>query len=213
MQIDLRFLPVWNRSTLIQKGSTQTAAIDYSFPELLTAEADGNRVVPAEVVEASLAGGRRDGAFWTTSVNVRQQVPSAAPTDILDMIEKLSQRFGINAKLIEEVVRAESNFNPHATSRAGAKGLMQLMDGTARMLNVTNSYDPEQNLTGGIRYLKSLLDSFHGNIKVALAAYNAGPNRVKRLGILTDEDFDQKQHLLPRETQRYVQKIYNRLYL
>lgn len=213
MQIDLRFLPVWNRSTLIQKGSTQTAAIDYSFPELLTAEADGNRVVPAEVVEASLAGGRRDGAFWTTSVNVRQQVPSAAPTDILDMIEKLSQRFGINAKLIEEVVRAESNFNPHATSRAGAKGLMQLMDGTARMLNVTNSYDPEQNLTGGIRYLKSLLDSFHGNIKVALAAYNAGPNRVKRLGIMTDEDFDLKQHLLPRETQRYVQKIYNRLYL
>ena len=88
---------------------------------------------------------------------------------------------------------------------------MQLMDSTARMLRVRNAYDPEQNLVGGTKYLRDLLQRFDGNVKVALAAYNAGPGRIQKLGIDTDEELEAKFSLLPQETQRYVEKITQRL--
>jgi soluble lytic murein transglycosylase-like protein len=97
-------------------------------------------------------------------------------------IHEPAQKYNLPAALIRGVIRAESNFDAAAVSRAGAQGLMQLMPGTARELGVVNPFDIEQNIDGGARYLRKMLDSFGGDIKVALAAYNAGPGTVEKHG-------------------------------
>jgi hypothetical protein len=93
-------------------------------------------------------------------------------------IRKAAETYRVDYALVKAVIKAESNFNPGAVSRKGAKGLMQLMPGTAAALGVTDSFRPEDNIYGGVRYLRYLLDLFNGDLKLALAAYNAGENAV-----------------------------------
>ena len=93
-----------------------------------------------------------------------------------------AQKHGVNPSLIKAVIQAESNYNANAVSRKGASGLMQLMPGTARSLKVNNSFDPKDNVAGGVKYLRFLLDTFHGDTSLALAAYNAGLNKVAKYG-------------------------------
>lgn len=178
-------------------------------------------VISKEQVLAELDGTNQQQNSWNSSLTYsspsldltsnKDESMTWGRQQIVDKIEQVSKRFGVNSSLVREVVRAESNFNPTATSHAGAKGLMQLMDDTARSVGVRNSYDPDQNLMGGTKYLGKLLDRYDGNVKVALAAYNAGSGRVRRAGIETDEDFDRLAAYLPQETQRYVAKITTKL--
>lgn len=105
---------------------------------------------------------------------------NASRAEIDSLIEEYSAKNGLDADFVKAVVRQESGFNPKATSKCGAMGLMQLMPATAKGLGVTNAYDAEQNIYGGTKYLKGLLDRFDNNKELALAAYNAGPNAVKK---------------------------------
>jgi soluble lytic murein transglycosylase-like protein len=123
--------------------------------------------------------------------------------DILNAIELSSRKYGEDDSLIESVIEQESDFNPDAVSSAGAQGLMQLMPGTARSLGVDNPFDVLENIDGGTRYIKTLLDAFNGDKKLALAAYNGGIGRMNKLGVDTDEEISK----MPSETQNYVTRV------
>src|SRR3954463_5960178 len=112
-------------------------------------------------------------------------------------IDAAAARHNVDPSLVRAVVKVESNFNPHAVSRKGAVGLMQLMPSTARQLKVADPYDPQQNIDGGVRHLKRLLENFNGNVPVALAAYNAGEGAVTRSNGIPQY----------KETQNYVKQI------
>ncbi len=125
------------------------------------------------------------------------------------LINEAAEVYHIDAALIHAVIQIESNYNNSTVSHAGAKGLMQLMDGTAKGLGVTDSFDARQNIFGGTKYLSMLLRKYNGEAALALAAYNGGPGRMDRLGIHTLEHLQEKKQLLPKETQRYIEKVMN----
>jgi soluble lytic murein transglycosylase-like protein len=108
-----------------------------------------------------------------------------------------SEQHKVDPALVRAIIRAESSFDADAVSRKGAMGLMQLMPKTARSLKLSNPYDPQQNISGGVKYLRYLLDRFDGNVPLALAAYNAGESRVSR------------ESRIPRisETREYVRRV------
>ncbi len=135
-------------------------------------------------------------------VNANFRGPIASQGDIDSAIEQAAARHNVDPNLVRAVVKVESNFNPNAVSRKGAMGLMQLMPSTARQLKVRNPFDPEQNVDAGVRHLKQLLESYDGDIKLTLAAYNAGAGAVARSSGVP--------HYA--ETQNYVRRITNLYY-
>jgi soluble lytic murein transglycosylase len=114
-------------------------------------------------------------------------------------IRDAADRYGVPFKLVSAVIRAESGYNPRAVSRKGAQGLMQLMPTTASMLGVRNSFDPRENIEGGVRHLRGLMDRFPNSLPLALAAYNAGEKAVVQYGGIPPYP----------ETQDYVTKVMN----
>jgi len=130
---------------------------------------------------------------------------SSQPTRRFEnIVRSASDRYDVDPDLVWAVMKAESNFNPRAVSRKGARGLMQLMPATARLLEVDDIYNPTENVNGGVRYLRSLLNRFRGNRRLALAAYNAGAKAVEHY-----------KNVPPyAETREYVRRVldYYRLY-
>ncbi len=112
-------------------------------------------------------------------------------------IRRIGRRYQVDPPLIKAIIRAESDFDHRAVSRRGALGLMQLMPDTARELRVANPFNPQENIDGGTRYIRQMLDNFNGNLTLSLAAYNAGPGLVTRTGGVP---------AIP-ETQQYVIKV------
>ena len=113
------------------------------------------------------------------------------------IISQCATDYGVDRSLVKAVIHAESSYNPQAVSRKGARGLMQLMPGTAQDLKVVNSFDPQDNIRGGVRYLRFLLDTFRGDVTLALAAYNAGLSKVARYGGIPPYE----------ETRNYVSRV------
>ena len=134
----------------------------------------------------------------TASVSPARIVASSSiPNSIQEMINTACDRHGVDPALVHALVKVESDFNPFALSRKGAMGLMQLMPQTAVDMHVKNSFNPLENIDGGVKYLRYLLDRYEGNLSLALAAYNSGETAVKKWG--TVPPF--------RETQSYVKRI------
>lgn len=126
-----------------------------------------------------------------------QEPLKASKVDIQRMVTSSCEKYGVDPKLVMAVIQQESGFNQNAISKSGAQGLMQLMPATAKSLGVKNAFNPEENVDGGVKYLKGLLDRFNGNKILALAAYNAGPNAVKKYDGIPPY----------KETQNYVRNI------
>jgi len=133
-------------------------------------------------------------AFVSTSEDYR---PLPATIAYNDAIAEAADLYDLDPNLIRAIIRAESAFNPFAVSRAGAQGLMQLMPAVAEELNVLDPFDPRQNIFGGARYLRQLLDRNDGNVSLAVASYNAGPGAVDRYNGIPPY----------RETRNYVKKV------
>ncbi len=131
------------------------------------------------------------------SAKTAAAVPAKPALPLNDVVASASAEYHLDPDLVNSVIHAESGFNPHAVSPKGARGLMQLMPGTANQLGVNNAFDPQDNVTGGTRYLRELLERYNFDLVKALAAYNAGPDRV-----------EQYRGVPPfRETRAYVAKI------
>jgi soluble lytic murein transglycosylase-like protein len=120
-----------------------------------------------------------------------------APPTLDDIIDRAASRYGVDQELIRAVIRTESGFDPDAISPVGAQGLMQLMPETAKELGVSDPLDAEQNVMGGTRYLRQLLDRYDGDLDRALAAYNWGMGNVERRGM----------EQMPQETRNYLAKV------
>lgn len=145
----------------------------------------------------SLTNVPSDARYRRVDIYPNQLHPMISERELAPMINRFSHQHQLHPALIRAVIKAESDFDPLAVSRAGAVGLMQLMPQTAVRLDVRDLYDPEDNIGGGTKYLRQLLDRFRGNLPLALAAYNAGEHVVDRYRALPPID----------ETRRYVRKV------
>jgi soluble lytic murein transglycosylase-like protein len=165
--------------------------------------------VEAGTVVMSLAGGGEVGVVET---ELRGIVPdevleelaaapvASGPTDLAALVTAAARRHSIDPELVRAVIAVESAFRPDAVSPKGAQGLMQLMPATARSLGVTDAFDPADNVEGGTRHLRALIDRYQGDVKRALAAYNAGEGAVARHGGVPPYP----------ETRAYVEKVLQR---
>lgn len=170
-----------------QSGAIQSLLNAYRANQVESNGSAGQPAIPAQPLP--------DAPDSPASTTFSPAIPTGSQW-LEPIIARASSRYGVDASLIKAVIKAESNFNPRAVSSAGARGLMQLMPGTARGLGVTDSFDPEQNVMAGTRFLRNLLDRYDGNLDAALAAYNWGPGNV-----------DKHPTRLPSETRAYLARI------
>lgn len=158
----------------------------------------------------SIKPGRRAGESQKTFADVLQEETKQAKVmpdssgkltaevgGIKSMIERAAHKYGVDPKLADAVAKTESNYSINAVSEAGAVGVMQLMPETAASLGVKDPYDPRENIEGGVKYIKQMLTAFDGNVSKAVAAYNAGPQAVKKYNGIPPYS----------ETKNYVKKV------
>ncbi|WP_026569750.1 MULTISPECIES: lytic transglycosylase domain-containing protein [Sediminibacillus] len=180
-------------------SSSDSAFLETAFQQILQQQMGTARTSTStyKPEASSMANSTPVMPVYTPDIDYTESKSTSHSGAIDNYIEQAAETFGVDPKLIRSVIQAESNFNANAESGAGAQGLMQLMPSTARGLGVQNAFDPLQNIMGGTKYLKQMLDRYSGNTSLALAAYNAGPGNV-----------DKYDGIPPfQETQNYVGKI------
>ena len=183
-------------------GGSKAAASTSSRSSLVYWSVTEHRFKPVPTSGATMRAARSAASEVNTYLDgkaqTHQRLNRAFTQQEIDAaIDEAATRHNVDPSLVRSVVKVESNFNPNAVSRKGAMGLMQLMPSTARSLNVSNPFDPQQNVEAGVRHLRKLLDSYGGDVRLSLAAYNAGSKAVSRSAGVP--------HF--RETQNYVRRI------
>src|SRR6476661_8389208 len=181
-----------------QAGSASiTASVDSSGRKVYV-----NDEVPAAPSRRSAVSAIRTSGlmYWSPTAHCWKSVPSANVRAARSAAAEVSTSQQVSS-FVRAVIKVESNFNPNAVSRTGAMGLMQLMPQTARQLNVANPFDPEQNVDAGVRHLKRLMESYGGDVKLSLAAYNAGAGAVARSAGIPR--FGETRNYVKRITQLY----------
>lgn len=163
-------------------------------PSRLNGTAFGSLVAAALASQGGQPATDADGIAFAQAPNAPAPM---APEEIDRLVSANAATWNVDPSLIKAIIANESGFNANATSNVGAQGLMQLMPGTASGLGVTDAYDPAQNVWGGTRYIRGLLDRFGGNTELAVAAYNAGPGAVEKYNGVPPYA----------ETQNYVQNV------
>jgi soluble lytic murein transglycosylase-like protein len=212
----------WKQMTDVPQVNTNSTGSAAGFVDVLSSliqEEASSQPVERSITQLAPGVTFKDGLLWQQLGAVQESnsyypvegalndTGATKPTTFEELITSAGERYGVPVSLIKAVIDAESSFDPNAVSSAGAKGLMQLMDGTARGLGVSNPFDPAQNIEGGTKYLSNLIQRFGGELAMVLAAYNAGPTRVAGLGASSDEELMSMIHMLPEETQAYVGKV------
>jgi hypothetical protein len=154
-----------------------------SFVDVPTAEIEHFEAAPEVPASGSRPPASGVGGKSPLLANyARNGAPSSGPLNLDDVVSSASGRYRLDPDLVNSVIKAESGFNVRAVSPKGAQGLMQLMPGTASQLGVPNAFDPQANVEGGAKYLRELLERYNFDLVKALAAYNAGPQRVEQFG-------------------------------
>ncbi|MBR5305047.1 MAG: lytic transglycosylase domain-containing protein [Candidatus Gastranaerophilales bacterium] len=178
------------------QASQETHTIEQDFKKILDAKDESIETIEKKVeskpVVEEIKSEVKEAVELKSKIDLKAQ-----KVDIDELIETFSQKYDIDGDFIKAIIKQESGFNAKATSKKGAMGLMQLMPKTAESLGVVDAYNPSQNIEGGVKYLKGLLDKYDNNKELALAAYNAGPGAVKKYGGIPPY----------KETQNYINNI------
>jgi soluble lytic murein transglycosylase-like protein len=185
---------------------TEISAVQNRIAEITGVAQNADEASVAPAFNNALASAMGSAPAAQTSPFAAFASPAVAPAlvppqQIDSLVAQNSATWQVDPSLVKAIIANESGFDANATSKVGAQGLMQLMPSTAQSVGVRNAYDPAQNVAGGTRYLKGLLDRFNGDVRLAVAAYNAGPEAVAKYGDVPPYA----------ETQTYVQKVLSSL--
>lgn len=183
----------------ISADNSSSGAIEQDFKKILDTKAQNISEIE-DKVEISKELPQDEDLKVQEAINLKSKIDlKAQSTNIDELIQTFGEKYDVDEDFIKAIIKQESGFNTRATSKKGAMGLMQLMPKTAESLGVIDAYNPSQNIEGGVKYLKGLLEKYDNNKELALAAYNAGSGAVKKYGGIPPY----------KETQNYVNTIMN----